>query len=137
MSLLIPNRKGNPKWIKGVAQNPNGRPKGQKYSSIKTTLKKLRRDPVEELIMLADLAKASKNYAMAVGIWKDLHEENSNFPSLEGMEQEGKEAAKKLAELERGDNGNRSGSNSSSMGTGTAVVQAPSSPTPDLSSDTK
>lgn len=141
MSLLLPNdhRRGNPAWKKGVAQNPAGRPKG-KYSGIKKTLHRLKRDPIEELIELADLAKGCKNYAMAVAIWKDIHEENSTFPSLGDVEKEGQDAAKALAALEKGTNSgtnNKFSSITPSLGTGEITLQTPPNPEINLSSSTK
>lgn len=140
MSLLQPGRKGgNPAWQKGVSQNPAGRPKG-KFSGIKNTLRRLKRDPIEELIGLADLARASKDYATAIAIWRDIHDEDSSFPSLMAVEKEKKTTAQKLEDLERGANGGtgvRPGSTPVSVGAGKAPVQVAASTEADISSDPK
>jgi len=135
--LIKPYRKGNPNWKKGVGGNPAGRPKSGPYSGIKKTLHKLKRDPIEELIQLADLAKAARNYAMAVGIWKDIHAENSEFPSLEGIEKEGKSAAKLLEEMEQDEPTRpiKASSNPIGLGEGNPQVQTEASPEEDLRPD--
>lgn len=121
--LIKPYRKGNPNWKKGQSGNPKGRPKAGQYSGIKRTLQKMKRDPIAELIALADLAKASKNYSMAVGIWKDIHAENSEFPSLDGVEKAGKDAAKLLEEMEKDEPRAKASSDPSSLGNGKTPIQ--------------
>lgn len=135
--LIKPYRKGNPNWKKGVGGNPSGLSKSGPYSGIKKTLHKLKRDPIKELIDLADLAKAAKNYAMAVGIWKDIHAENSQFPSLDGVEKEGKDAAKLLEEMEKDEPTRpiKTSSSTISLGDGKASVQIEASSEKDLRPD--
>ena len=69
--------KGNPNWIKGKPTNPKGKLKGtlsRWNTKVIGTLQRLRRNPVEELISLADLAKANKDYELASQIWKELQQ---------------------------------------------------------------
>lgn len=74
---LIPPRKGNPNWVPGVAQNPNGRPKGsvaKPKDKVKDKLKEKGVDPIQELITLAELLKASDKYEEAAEIWLKIQE---------------------------------------------------------------
>lgn len=135
--LIKPYRKGNPNWKKGQSGNPAGRPKTGPYSGIKKTLHKLKRDPIEELINLADLCKAARSYGMAIAIWKDIHAENSEFPSIEVAAKEEKSAAKILEEMEKDESKPKStgSSNPTSMGNGKVEVQAQDNPKEDIRSD--
>lgn len=62
--------KGNPEWVKGRSGNPNGRPKNAK--SLKTILKVVptladkKRNPVEELIRIADKAEKAEGAFIVV-----------------------------------------------------------------------
>jgi len=70
-------KKGNPAWVKGVSPNPKGRGKGTLNNwnhKVQATLSKCRRNPVQELIEIADLAKANRNYDLAGKIWLELQQ---------------------------------------------------------------
>lgn len=75
---LIPPRKGNPSWIKGVAQNPAGRPKGSTTRSreekILDKLKKKERDPLDQLIRLADILEFQGKLEESADIWLKIQE---------------------------------------------------------------
>ena len=68
----------NPNWKKGVAQNPNGRPKGSKNFAL-SLLKVANRlqykhkvHPVDQLVEIAIMAKLNKEYELASEIWLKL-----------------------------------------------------------------
>jgi hypothetical protein len=68
----------NPAWKKGVAQNPNGRPKGSKNFAL-SLLKVANRlqykhkiHPVDQLVEIAVMAQLNKEYELASEIWLKL-----------------------------------------------------------------
>lgn len=73
-------RKGNPNWVKGKSANPKGKTKGyfaKANASTHRILRDKRRNPVEELIILADMARDSGDVETAVEIWKMIHAETT------------------------------------------------------------
>lgn len=100
-------RKGNPNWKKGRGGNPAGKDKGTSSvanASAFRILKRKGRNPVTELIALADLAASKGDYIFAGEIWKQLHEETTKHASE--IEAAGKKAditADLVRELEGGE----------------------------------
>lgn len=114
MSLLVPGRKGspgNPGWGKGKSGNPDGRPKLGSTMGVKRTLAKLKRNPVEELIDLADVCKVNKDYNTAIRIWEKLYDDSMD--SGLDPEKEQKSTAKLLEDLEKDEPESRSSTPSS------------------------
>lgn len=99
MSLLIPNRKGNPHWGKGRSGNPEGRPRLGSTTGVKRTLAKLRRNPVEELVKLADMCSANRDYNTAIKIWDKLYDDS--FDAGTDPEKEQKSTQQLLEDLEK------------------------------------
>lgn len=99
MSLLVPGRRGNPAWSKGKSGNPEGRPRIGSTSGVKRTLAKMRRNPVEELINLADLCKVNRDYNTAIRIWEKLYDDSGD--SGLDPERERKSTEQFLEELEK------------------------------------
>lgn len=97
MSLLNPGRRGNPNW-KGKSGNPEGRPRIGQTSGVKRTLAKMKRNPVEELVNLADLCKEGRDYNTAIRIWEKLYDDSADA----GLdpEKERKSTEQLLKELE-------------------------------------
>jgi hypothetical protein len=77
-------RKGNPNWKKGRGGNPAGPPKGTfrapNASAFRVLMRK-HRNPVEELIKLADFALSKGDYLTAIDLWTRLHEETTKHSS--------------------------------------------------------
>lgn len=99
MSLLVPGRRGNPGWKKGQSANPEGRPRIGSTSGVKRTLAKLKRNPVEELIKLADICSANRDYNTAIKIWDKLYDDS--YDSGLDPEKEKKSTEDLLKELEK------------------------------------
>lgn len=116
MSLLLPNRKGNPHW-KGKSGNPEGRPKLGTTLGVKRTLARLKRNPVKELIDLADICKESGNYNTAIKIWEKLYDDSAD--SGLDAEKEKKNTEKFLEELEKDEpRSSNASSDTAKLGTG-------------------
>lgn len=105
MSLLLPGRpgrpsnKGNPGWAKGKSGNPEGRPRLGSTMGVKLTLAKLKRNPVQELINLADLCSANKDYNTAIKIWDKLYDDS--FDAGLNVEKEQKSTQQLLEDMEK------------------------------------
>lgn len=73
---LIPKRLGNPNWKPGVAQNPEGRPKGSKNQDkrIKELLREKNKRPLDALIRLAEKMELEGQYEEAADVWLKIQE---------------------------------------------------------------
>lgn len=123
MSLLLPRRPGNPNWVKGKSANPDGAPRLGSTMGVKRTLAKLRRNPVEELIGLADLCKANRDYNTSIKIWEKLYDDSLDA----GLDPEKaqKTTQKFLEDLEKNEpRSDTPSSNSTQLGNG--ETQTPS-----------
>jgi hypothetical protein len=143
----------NPAWKKGVAQNPNGRPKGSKNFAL-SLLKVANRlqykhkvHPVDQLVEIAIMAKLNKEYELASEIWLKLLqyleptkkpvESAPEKPTTSAESVQNAEAL--LKELEEMANAGQSTasttespSNTSSMATGPTSIQIEACPEEDL-----
>ncbi len=109
MSLLNPYRKGNPGWAKGKSGNPDGRPKLGTTMGVKRTLARMKRNPVEELVLLADMSRDKGDCNTAIKIWEKLYDDS--LDSGLDPEKEKRTTEQLLKELEKDES--RSGNGSS------------------------
>lgn len=123
---LIDKSTGNPNWKAGVAQNPQGRPKGSvnSKSAAKVSVRLLGKwkiHPVDKLVELAKLV-ATSDPELAADIWLKLlqYMEPTKKPvettpeknTPEGSKEAAEETLKLLKELEDGTNTEGSGDKS-------------------------
>lgn len=140
--------KGNPRWVKGFAPNPGGKPKGTKngktLNKVKNYLEtEVERNPIDELIKIADQARFAGNHKLAAEIWSTIQEyiEPKKKPVETAPEKpltpkDSKEAAeathKLLQELENG-SGEKEPSDKNCMAPRTTTLQTQTSPEKDIS----
>jgi hypothetical protein len=102
-------RKGNPNWVKGKSAYPKGKPKGyfaKANASTHRILRDKKRNPVEELIILADMAKDTGDIETAVEIWKMIHAETTaHSAAIERVEKIKTASKDLLGQLENDNDG--------------------------------
>lgn len=140
---LTGRKLGNPKWVKGVAQNPTGRPKGipNKTKKTRDRLDALERNPIDALIRLADKLELAGKHDKAAEIWMEIQsyvepkkkavESVPEKPLTPEQSKENVEDMLKLLEEASDGPTDEGQGDQSRMGSGTIGLQAESSPEED------
>lgn len=138
---LTKKKLGNPNWKKGVAQNPAGRPKGIPNKTKKTLdrLAALGRDPIDNLIRLADQLEDLGKHDKAAEIWMEIQsyvepkkkavETAPEKPITPEQSKENVDEMLKLLEEASDGRQEEGSSDTSGLGDGKSTLQIETSPT--------
>ena len=144
--------KGNPNWKKGISGNPAGKPRGlqQKKRSLKVGERltyKHKKNPVDELVWIANQAVNSGKLDLAKEIWTDLlqfmepkkraQEVAPEVIATPELSKESVENTLKMLEELGNDTGRKESSGTSSLDSREINVQAETSPKEDVSGATE